>query len=147
MEEEVEEKASGGIIARETSLTTTGIKEEEKEEVEATGKSRAERKTRKIKRNHRRNRVISASNKNVTIEPISEMTSHLNLINRNYLFNNDENLQREERLRMRKFYLRHLVNRQVGLREIRKESLERSKHEFVRARKLLKEMNREKEEM
>lgn len=146
-----------GIIG--TTTTTTGIKqeisEEEEEEGEITGKSR-DRKIRKIKKNHHRRVRTSSASKNVIIETISETpsrnVSELDVkLGRHYL----QNLQistlecfgRDERLKMKKFYLQHLLSHHEGLHQDRKKSLDRSKRDFANARKLLKEMNREKEEM
>lgn len=142
------------------TTTTTGIKleiseEEEEEEEEITGKSR-DRKTRKIKKNHRNRVRTSSASKNVVTETISEtpsrIVSELDVkLGRNYLQNLQistlESFGRDDRLKMKKFYLQHLLSHHEGLHHDRKKSLERSKRDFANARKLLKEMNREKEEM
>ena len=140
-----------GIIDTTTTTLTTGIKQEISDgEEEITGKSR-DRKTRK--KNHRRNRVRTvSSSKNVVIETISENVNELDVkLGRNYLqnlqFSTLESLSRDDRLKMKKFYLQHLASHHEGLQQDRKKSLDRSKRDFANARKLLKEMNREKEEM
>lgn len=153
---------NGIIIIETTTTSTTGIKqeisEEDEEEEEITGKSR-DRKTRKIKKNHRRNRVRASSlttSKNVVIETICEtparnVTEMDVKLGRNYLQNLQlstlESVNRDERLKMKKFYLQHLLSHHEGLQQDRKKSLERSKREFAKASKLLLKMNREKEEM
>lgn len=162
----VKDENGGGIngITTTKTSTTTGIKQEisedendekEKKVLEITGKSTRDRKTRKVKKNRcNRVRTTSAtSSKNVTVEPISEISSRnfacieLDVIGRHNYINMGENLSgRDERLKMKKFYLRHLLSRHETLHQDRKRSMDQSRREFVRANKLLKEMNCEREE-
>jgi hypothetical protein len=154
----VVESGNNGIIA--SSTTTTGIKQQEisyEGEVEEEADERVEKQQQKVnKKTHRKSQVRTVfSQKNVTVEPISELprntTLDLDLLSRNYLlkYTNNENnnfLSRNERLKMKKLYLRHLVQRHKGLHQARKDSLIRSREEFMRARDLWKKINNENEE-
>lgn len=133
-----------GIIDTTTTTLTTGIKQEVEEEEEITGKSRNRKKSHRVR--------TASSSKNVIIETISENVNDLDTkLGRNYLQNLQlstlECLSRDDRLKMKKFYLQHLAIHHEALQQNRKKSLDRSKRDFANARKLLKEMNREKEEM
>jgi Potential DNA-binding domain len=151
------ESGNNGIIAKTTSSTTTGIKKEISYEGEEESEEEIE-KQQKFKQDHRRNQVRTiSSQKNVTVEPISELPRNttqklvdLDLISRNYLlkYTNNENstLSRSDRLNMKKLYLRHLVQRHQGLHQARKDSLMRSRQEFMRAHNLWKKINNENEE-
>lgn len=155
------ESGNNGIIAKTTSTsTTTGIKQEISYEGDEDESEEIEKHQQKFKRNQRRNQVrsIISSHKNVTVEPISELPRNatqklvdLDLISRNYLlkYTNNENnntLSRNERLNMKKLYLRHLVERHQGLHQARKDSLIRSRQEFMRAHNLWTKINNENEE-
>lgn len=125
-----------------TSTTTTGIKQEEiSDEEEITGKSTRSRKIRKFKKNHQ-------SSRNVIVEPIAELSSlssrqlELDRVIGRMCINN-----RDERLRMKKSYLRHLLSRHERLKRERKNLIVKSRKDFLMANKLLKEMNYEREEM
>jgi hypothetical protein len=56
-------------------------------------------------------------------------------------------LSRDERLSMRKMYLRHAVNQYEGIHRLQRDSLERSKLHFRKTNKILKAFNRTKNEM
>lgn len=139
-----------GITA---STTITGIKQETLEEFTGTSRDVEIKMRRKWERNQQRSiaRMCTTTSNNVIVEPISHIHRHatqiqLEWINRVFL----ENLQpitRDERLKLKKSYLRHVLDRHEGLHQTRKERREISKRQFVKTCKLLKAMNREREEM
>jgi hypothetical protein len=124
------------------TATTTGIKQEILEEF--TGKSRESSDKSRRKQQRKNNR---STTKNVVIEPLSDVprsAPQFEWINRNFL----ENLMtRDERLKLKKSYLRNVLDRHESLHQTRKERREISKRHFVKTCKLLKTMNREREEM
>lgn len=123
------------------TTTTTGIKQEILQEI--TGKSRE-----KLKRKN--NRIsAAATSKNVVVEQISEIprsTPQVQLewtvINKNF-----QSMTRDERLKMKRSYLRNLLDRHESLHRVRREKREASRRNFAKSCKLLKAMNQEREEM
>lgn len=142
---------SGGKCENDISgitATITGIKQEILEDF--TGNSRETKSSDGIKERRNQQRKNNRSTtRNVIVEPISNiprLTPEWTVINRNFL-ENRQPMTRDERLKLRKSYLRNVLDRHEGLHQTRNERREISKRHFVKTFKLLKAMNREREEM
>lgn len=134
-----ENDISSGITA-----TTTGIKQEILEDITGNSRGSSSDGGNKERRNQQRKNNRSTT-KNVIVEPISDIPQlEWTVINRNFLVNRQP---RDERLKLKKSYLRNVLDRHEGLHQTRKERREISKRHFLKTCKLLKAMNREREEM
>lgn len=130
-----------------STATTTGIKQE----ITGTPRDVKEKMRRKCNRPNNHIKPIER----VFVEPISEIprsAPEWTVINRHFVENLQRNEQpmkfmRDERLRIKKSYLRNVLDRHEGLHFTRKDRREKSKRNFAKICKLLKTLNREKEEM